>query len=223
MTDVQLDIVNINNWKPWLVALANQAAHLMKAIINDNSENNFITRVRNETFTYRGYFNDSKQLTQISSNEISNLILGGKETFQPANNVINLKVDLKALEDENPNDNLITLGYVDPPYPLITTNLTWINTQVNTNGNNMDPLSLAAHWLHEWLHVAGMRHLDPIVIDEEDAVYKIGYILISMVKERGLSGNNKFVVPFSSDWGNPYIKSVKASVFTGKHSCGYQE
>jgi len=88
-----------------------------------------------------------------------------------------------------------------PPNPLITTNLYYIRSWMKKK----DALSLAAHWMHEWMHVAGYRHLSSTP-DRNDVVYKVGYLFrehgVNMVREKGTPEE------LLSDLGQGYLDAI---------------
>ncbi len=68
-----------------------------------------------------------------------------------------------------------------------------------------DALSLAAHWMYEWMHVAGYRHLSSTP-DRNDVVYKVGYLFrehgVNMVREKGTPEE------LLSDLGQGYLDAI---------------
>lgn len=218
MPHVDLRINNLDNWDPWHVALANQAVRLMDIVVNDDSDNNFLAQVLSGSYTYSGYRDDNDILSEVGNSVFVDNIKGGKETYKPVDDVINLEV---ALERYDPDTKM---GYVIPPKPLITTNTNWIDKHVGGLGRRkMDPLSVASHWMHEWLHVAGFRHRSTTKVDINDAVYKIGYLFEEIGKELASRSIEKFVVPYSSTWGDAYLEAVKAGAASNEHACGFSD
>lgn len=134
----------------------------------------FIELVRGANFTSRRYCDAKGNCKSVSNDEIVRIISKGQELETPPNNQINLKVRLRQLRSR-------TVGSVTPPRPLITTNSIHFNRWMNDN----DTLSLAAHWMHEWMHVAGFKHVelsngDP---DRNDVTYRVGRLVVEVGKQ----------------------------------------
>jgi len=209
MPNVDLRISNLDDWEPWQVTLANQAVRLIDIVVNDGSSDNFLAQVLSGSYTYSGYRDDDGTLSEVGNSVFVDVIRGGKETKQPVDNVINLQVALERYASSR------YLGYVNPPEPLITTNTNWIDLPY------IDPLSVAAHWMHEWLHVAGFEHYSDEDVDESDAVYSIGYMFEEIGRELASRSTEKFDIPFSPDWGRAYREVVDAGAESNEHACQF--
>jgi hypothetical protein len=48
---------------------------------------------------------------------------------------------------------------------------------------NGSPVSLAAHWMHAWMHVSGFRHNEGTV-DRSDVPYMTGTFVVEVARER---------------------------------------
>ena len=70
------------------------------------------------------------------------------------------------------------VGSVNFPYPQISTNTRFFNSWRRKG----DFICGAAHWIHEWLHVAGFLHQND-VIDENDINYTVGRIAVEIGRE----------------------------------------
>jgi hypothetical protein len=153
---------------------ADAAIQKLQAIVNDNLfiedvlKGNY-SRARFETERF-GVFKDP-----IKNEEIVEVIKTGKEQVSPADNEIDLKVKLA----DDLGDDI--LGSTPPRALEFRTNVNFFKRWFNENPK--DSLSLAAHWMHEWLHVTGFRHVKvnrkP---DYNDAVYKIGRYVVAAGK-----------------------------------------
>lgn len=150
------------------------AVNLIELIVNDKE---FIERVRQGKYSRARFetenFGEFKD--PIPNEEIVKLILNGKEQVsQNADKEIDIRVKISTKLSSN--------VYGSTPHHKLRfrTNKKFFNRWHTNN----DPLSLAAHWLHEWLHVAGFRHIyidgDP---DRQDAVYKIARFAIKEGKK----------------------------------------
>jgi hypothetical protein len=80
------------------------------------------------------------------------LIVAGQELGTAGEGIINLKIELVAISKFPFRSR--TIGYVNHPDPTIHTGRWFIDECIRNN----DPSSLAAHWMHEWMHVAGFVH-----------------------------------------------------------------
>ncbi|MBI2723336.1 MAG: hypothetical protein HYX39_14275 [Bacteroidetes bacterium] len=190
MTDVILN--SLTNATQEQTKFAGEAILRLKAIVNDPQ---FLKAVLTKRYTDNLFKTDSDQIISATNEQIVNSIVQGKEYKTKANNIIDLKIAF----DEFKNDNVI--GGSTPPDPLITTNLYYIRLWMKTD----DSLSLAAHWMHEWLHVAGYLHrrMKP---DFNDAVYQIGELFIEFGKTIALlNGESRDLV---SSFGLGYLTFI---------------
>lgn len=113
------------------------------------------------------------------------------------------------------------MGYVTGTNPLITTNTNWLDRQVDgPTTRKMDPVSIAAHWMHEWLHVAGLRHRSSDRVDRRDAVYSIGSIMAEIGRDMARQSIMMFDQLFSETWGDGYLAAVEAGAKINEHACG---
>lgn len=148
-------------------AFADKAIAMMKRIINHPE---FLEKARTTTYTGRRFRIERLGVyyQTMTSSEIADIIQKGEEFRTAADSVIELTVRLRVLRAN-------VLGSMSPPHPLITTNKTFFDDWLGADGREV---SLAAHWLHEWLHVAGFRHkaLSDGSPDRSDAAYMIGKI-----------------------------------------------
>lgn len=153
---------------PDRIEFGKNACLLLESIINKQS---FQNRVLNANFSGRSFRQDDGTMITADNRYILQQILTGKELGGSANNSIDLRVEIEKLGRK-------IVGRVTPPNPLITTNSTFFNYWFKKG----DTLSLAAHWIHEWLHVSGFRHAssDP---DKKDVSYLIGIITVETGRE----------------------------------------
>lgn len=150
----------------------------MLSIVNDAD---FQDRVSKASYSGRRFRLDGTPAKFISADNarILNQILTGKEWGAPGNGNIDLKL---RLGPTNPG----AIGYVSPPDPLITTNPSWFNKRMAKN----DSLSVATHWMHEWMHVSGFRHASSNP-DRDDVPYTIGEIVVEIGKKIARSMNEE--------------------------------
>ena len=160
------------------LAFAHRTAGTLLHIINDTR---FQELVQNGNYTGRRFRLDGSPARYIQANNtrILNQILTGKEWNVPADGNVNLKL---TLGPTNPG----AIGYVRPPSPLITTNPAFYNRCMNNNS----PVSLAAHWMHEWMHVSGFRHRRGGAVDRNDVPYKIGSFVVQVARAQAAVENH---------------------------------
>lgn len=153
---------------PEKVQFGKNACLLLESIINKQS---FQNRVLNGNFSGRSFRQDDGTMITADNRYILQQIMTGKELGTSADNIIALTVEIEKLGRK-------IVGRVKPPDPLIITNSTFFNYWLKKG----DTLSLAAHWIHEWLHVSGFRHAgsDP---DKKDVSYLIGLYAVETGRE----------------------------------------
>lgn len=144
------------------------ACHLLESIINKQS---FQNRVLSANFGGRSFRQNDGTMITADNNYILQQIITGKELGRTADHIIDLTVRIKKLGRN-------TVGSVTPPNPLITTNRTFFNDWFKKG----DTLSLAAHWIHEWLHVSGFRHAGSNP-DKKDVSYLVGLFAVEAGRE----------------------------------------
>ena len=182
MTKVKLNsIINADEKQ---IKFAADAIKILEDVINDK---NFISKIRETKFSRSRYVDNNGNINDIDNETIVDIIMEGKEQNTQIDNQIQLEIELKKLGRK-------TLGRVIPPYPLITTNILYFDFWIEKK----DPLSLAAHWMHEWLHVAGFRHLTKKP-DVNDVNYTIGKLVVAIGKTHSLKLDTKNI-------GNSYIE-----------------
>lgn len=159
MTHISLDSFNF----PDSLTFATNSTQLLQRIVNDPI---FAEKIQTAQFSSRRFVQDNGTVINATNELISQIISGGKESKTDPDGVINLQVAIRKLGSS-------TVGSVMPPSPLITTNITFFENWESEG----DTLSLAAHWLHEWLHVAGFRHASRRP-NRTDVSYLVGTLVI---------------------------------------------
>lgn len=157
---------------------SSDAIAIIERIVNDSS---FREQVLNGNYSYRIYLNERGNYENADNNKIWAIISGGMELNQTADGEIDFQCEFAKLDDDGD-----VMGRVIPPKPLITTNTVWLKWIMSKN----DPLSLAAHWIHEWMHVAGFVHPKKESVRRNDVTYTVGKIALS-VGRKILSGGQK--------------------------------
>ncbi len=147
-----------------------KAIRRLKAVLNDEA---FISRVSEADYSGRKFKIDDGTETEATNEQILEIISTGKERKSDPDNEVDLQIKLSQLDDE-------VAGSVTPPSRIITTSTSFFNDWMESK----QPLSLAAHWMHEWLHVAGFRHVKingkP---DSNDVGYSIGRFVVEVGRQ----------------------------------------
>lgn len=173
---------------------ANRCADCLQEIVNSND---FIRRVETATYSWRRLWDDNGNYVDADNARISQIIKDGKERKTPADGKISLQILIKKMRKG-------TVGSVTPPNPLITTNSRFYNDWLENN----DIVSGAAHWIHEWLHVAGFLHNDGPV-DPEDVNYVVGKIAVEIGRE---INSREVAFAGSATLGQGYLDAMEASM-----------
>lgn len=128
--------------------IAHAAIRLLEQALNHGS---FAGRVRAARFT-RWHEDDAGRHSERTVEEVLDIIQTGRELRTGNDYEIDLRVRLERLR-RWPRRNRV-LGSTDIGGPTIVTAYWFINECID----RADPGELAAHWMHEWLHVAGFFH-----------------------------------------------------------------
>lgn len=139
-----------------------RAVEKLQLVINDPR---FRTKLDSAQYVGRRFETAEGRMIDASNDLVRDIITGGKERGTSPDGVIELQVRFARLLRRG------TLGFVLPSSPIITT-----NTRFFDLWQPDDYLSLAAHWMHEWMHVAGFRHGDGAA----DVAYSIGDFVIEI-------------------------------------------
>lgn len=177
---ITVKLNTLNNAGPKQTAIAQSAIEVLQRVVNSNE---FSERVKKNPYSKLWRMKDDETYEQANVDELLNLILTGKEWGKDADYEIDLSVTLKKMSDT-------VLGSVALGGTIISTAYWFINQCIEYN----NPVPLAAHWMHEWVHTAGFYHDDDDDVD--DAAYDTGEIV-----ERIGTGTS------------PYTKSVTLSPF----------
>jgi len=146
---------------------AESCAKILEEIVNHAE---FEKKVKQTKFANPTRWDENRRYVKVTNDEILQIIKQGRERGTMDDNQINLMVALKQLSDR-------TVGSVRPGELLITTNISFFDRWTAAS----DYISLAAHWLHEWLHIAGFLHKSWLV-NRRDISYAIGRIAVEIGK-----------------------------------------
>jgi predicted TIM-barrel fold metal-dependent hydrolase len=137
---------------------ADRTVETLREVVNHPA---FLEAVRSSKYSSTWRSIDSGRRERATPDAIAELIATGHERGSVADSVIDLRVVVEPLSSGS-------LGVVYPPSPVIHTNISFYEEWMNVP----DPLSLAAHWMHEWMHVVGFYH--PFFQKRRDVAYRVG-------------------------------------------------
>jgi hypothetical protein len=186
---------SLNNATTQQVEFAETAVSILQQIVNHQL---FQEDVSSWNYQFRKYWDDSGNIIEADNQKVWEIVSSGKERNQLANQEINLKCEFKKLDDSGK-----VMGRVIPPHPLITTNTIWLDWVMENN----NPLSLAAHWMHEWMHVAGFYHPKKDSLRREDVTYSVGKIALAVGRSILGKGQKSASV---LNLGKEYEESIEA-------------
>ena len=192
MPDIKLH--SFENATEYQIQFANSGIQWLKDVVNNEE---FLKKIRHTTFTRRRFCTDTGAYIEASNPFILKIIAYGKERSTQPDNTIDLMVKVAPLSPT-------VVGRIIPPDPLITTNILFFERWMNKN----DSLSLAAHWMHEWLHVAGFRHVKlanggP---DRRDVNYTIGRYVVEVGRQNAIK--DAVALAVVKDLGKGYLDSA---------------
>jgi hypothetical protein len=163
----------------------------LQAIVNDPR---FDEKLQSATYKSRRFLNDAGVFVDANNDLVRQIIIGGKESKTAPDGTIDLQITFAKLRPK-------ILGYVLPPNPVITTNTIFVDDLQSRN----DYLSLAAHWMHEWMHVAGFYH--PRWKAKGDVAYSIGNFVTDV--GLALAGQEDFNKGVAQQLGQLYLEATQ--------------
>lgn len=184
MTKVELETIDSPQWRPWHTTASLRASSFLEEMINQEGSTSFLERVAKAKFSYIEYHSGGNVRSDVSASEIRDIIRDGRATGGPSDGILKLRVQL--IEYGACTRLRCYMGYTNIGGTIIHTNVHWMDQHVNRNGNEhrgKDIVSIAAHWLHEWMHVAGFRHKSNLRDDRQDVPYRVGSLLIEAARE----------------------------------------
>lgn len=147
--------------------LAHRAVEELEWALNHPS---FADRVRRARFT-RWHSDEQQRATELPVQEILTIIESGRELYSDGDHEIDLSVRLRYMRR--------AIGVTSIGGPIIHTAYWFMNECVRDD----NPAELAAHWMHEWLHVAGFFHRGGNGA-RGDVPYVVGEVILAMVSEK---------------------------------------
>ena len=155
---------------PKQTAITQLACQRLETALNDPA---FPQRVLTATYTARWRVMEKGPDQQIEPQQILDMIMGGREAGKRANGEIDLYIQFKPMMQGVLGST--TLG----KFPIQTA-YWFVNSCIADN----DPDNLAAHFMHEWMHVAGFYHLGGNGA-RGDVAYVIGQIVLDLLGGQG--------------------------------------
>lgn len=155
---------------PKQAAITEQACRRLETALNDSR---FPERVLTATYTARWRIMEDGPDREIAPADILQMILSGKETGTAADAEVDLYIQFKPMMQGVLGST--TLG----KFPIQTA-YWFVNSCIAAN----DPDNLAAHFMHEWMHVAGFYHLGGNGA-RGDVAYVIGQIVLDLLGGQG--------------------------------------
>lgn len=152
-------------------AIAAEACRLLESALNHPS---FAAKVKSSRYIATWHWDGTSQDVRKTPDEVLMYILNGAETGTSNDMEVDLEVELVQLKRGIVGET--TLGKQP-----IHTGYWFINNCIAAG----DPVSLAAHFMHEWMHIAGFYHRGG-----NDARDDVAYVIGNLVQEI-LASENK--------------------------------
>jgi len=150
------------------------ACNLLEQALNHST---FPQKVQQAEFKASWHQSPERRDIQLTNDEVLKLILSGKEQSSENDYEIDLHIRYKKLRHwYKPWSS--TIGSTNLGKFPICTSYYFVNDCIK----NADPISLAAHFMHEWLHVAGFYHHGGNDA-RDDVAYVIGNIVHDILEE----------------------------------------
>lgn len=163
---IKVTLHEISNAGPKQTDIANRACSALETALNHRD---FERRVASATYRETRFRDSQGNSRSVPPEEIYGFVASGMERGTPEDQEIDLKVKLARMR---------SVGSTVPGRLPFRTSYWFINECIAEN----DPASLAAHFLHEWLHVSGFYHY-PGNSAREDVPYVLGGIVTDLLQE----------------------------------------
>jgi predicted TIM-barrel fold metal-dependent hydrolase len=150
---------------------ADRAVDVLRAVVNDPR---FLDGVRTSSFSSSRRLTTDGLRRSMTPEQVAELIAEGREIGTGADATIDLHIVVEAMHGS-------TVGYVNVPDTVIHTSRAFLDEWMR----NDDPLSLAAHWMHEWMHVVGFEH--PRFGKRRDVAYRVGDLVEALGRREALN------------------------------------
>lgn len=167
---MQVKLVQLDAAGPKQVEIVNRACVSLQEALNHEE---IALRIANAHYKETRFRSADGVVASIQPEQIWGYIKSGRERGSAEDGVINVAVRLARKPDG-------ILGSTTPG------KLPWETAYwfVNTCLRNDDPISLARHFIHEWLHVAGFFHY-PNNKARDDVPYNVGAIVETLLRSAG--------------------------------------
>lgn len=159
---IKVTLKKISNHGPKQKAIAEQACLFLEKALNHP---NFRQMVESEHYRETRFRDHEGRAFSVAVNEVYNYIASGSERGTSEDAEIDIEVALKDLGSG-------TLGATTPGKLPFHTAYWFIKQCISRN----DPVSLARHFIHEWLHVSGFYHY-PNNKARKDVPYNVGDVV----------------------------------------------
>lgn len=171
---IKVTLKSLTNAGPKQTAFAAIALQTLGEILNSPG---FLEKVRTTNYTVLWKKIKTGEYSKTTPEELVDTITSGKEYHSESDSEIDFELNLKSFS----NDNII--GSTPLGGTPINTSYKFINDCLKKE----DPVKLASHWMHEWMHCAGFYHVDQDDDDFNDGVYTIGRLIKSIGYGQGSS------------------------------------
>lgn len=140
---IRVKLNNLENAGPKQTAIARQAVELLEQALNHPKFKQQVIGAR-----FAAWHQDEQaRVRKLPVARVWQIIETGQELGTSKDFEIDLHVHLRWMRRD-------VLGWTDIGGPIIHTNSRFVKDCIRDD----DAAALAAHWLHEWLHVAGFFH-----------------------------------------------------------------
>ena len=169
---IKVTLHEIRNAGPKQTEIAKRACEALQGVLNDPE---FARRVAAASYRETRFADAQGNSRSVPPDEIFGYIASGAERGTAADQEIDLQVKLARMR---------SVGSTIPGRLPFRTAYWFVNQCIAED----DPASLAAHFLHEWLHVSGFYH-HPDNSAREDVPYVLGGIVTDLLGgAKGFSG-----------------------------------
>ena len=164
---ISVKLHEITNAGPKQKDIARRACAALETALNHPD---FKSRVESATYKETRWWDARGNSRSIPKEEIYGYVASGLERDTPADQEVDIKVKLARMN---------SVGSTVPGKLPFRTAYWFINECIEED----DVASLAGHFLHEWLHVAGFHHY-PDNSARDDVPYVLGELAIELLGDR---------------------------------------
>ena len=183
---ITVTLTEISNNGPKQRAIAEKACELLQSALNHPG---FRAKIEGMYYEQTRFTTASGEGIEVPVDKIYDYLLSGAEMGTPSDGIISIEVSLKCFKEG-------VLGSTTLGRPPFFTSYWFINSCIA----NDDARSLAAHFMHEWLHIAGFYHF-PDNSARNDVAYNVGNAVKELLDEE-LSSSGSAQSKQKSEIGN---------------------